>query len=203
MKEHSSQKFWTPKTYNLLSKFYDSFSWVFSPIGEDAHRQVAEGLTTGTILDVGCGTGTLIAFAHRNGLRCFGIDTSEGMLSKASEKVPEATFINTSFYRLPFADETFDYVTETNALSGAEIDTKQALTEMLRVCKIGGMIRIADFAPAPHPTWKTQLIRLIGQLTGDTPIDYRSLFRDLGYESEVKILGGHDMYQLFSVKKET
>lgn len=191
---------WTPQTYNKIAKYYDTFSWLVSP--EGSHQKVIEDLNTGSILDVACGTGTLLALTHAKGLQCYGLDTSEGMLAQARAKVPEAELKQGSFYEIPYPDEYFDYVVETNALGGEEIDVKKVLSEMLRVCKKGGEVRIGDLATPPRETWHHRLVSNLGRLTtGDIPQDYQGIFRELGYEPEIEIFGWHEMYQIFRVKK--
>lgn len=201
MKRTTSET-WTPGVYNRLAKYYDHLSSWFFPVADRARKKAVEGLTSGSILDIGCGTGALLAFAHEKGLECHGIDTSPGMLNQARAKVPEAELIRASFYAMPFADGSFDCVTETNAVSGADIDAHRILPEMLRVCKIGGEIRLVDWAVPPEVTWQNRLIMKLGAITGDAPKDYQGIFRELGYESQSEVLGQQGLYQCIKVKKE-
>jgi ubiquinone/menaquinone biosynthesis C-methylase UbiE len=198
----STSEIWTSKVYDRLSKYYDRLSRWFFPMADKVRKRAVEGLTAGSILDVGCGTGTLLAMAHENGLQCYGIDTSQGMLNQARAKVPEAELKGASFYDIPYAEGTFDYVVETNAVSGADIDARKVLSEMLRVCKGGGEVRLVDWSTPPRETWQNRLIRKLGVLSGDVPKDYPGIFRELGYEPESEILGHHGLYQLIRVKKE-
>jgi 2-polyprenyl-3-methyl-5-hydroxy-6-metoxy-1,4-benzoquinol methylase len=55
-------------------KYYDLFMRVFFPIGEKGRERIVERLSAGSILDVACGTGTLLAMAGEKGLECYGID---------------------------------------------------------------------------------------------------------------------------------
>lgn len=201
MKRASAEELWTPKAYNRIAAYYDLLSRLMFPIAEISRRKVVEDLTSGSILDVGCGTGTLLAMASANGLRCYGIDTSPGMLDRARAKTPDAEFLMASYYDIPYADGCFDTVVETNALGGAGINVERALSEMLRVCKRGGEVRIADYALPPQETWINRILKWMGSLAGDYPRDYRRIFRELGCEPEIEILGGADMYQFFLAKK--
>lgn len=171
MKQLSLGRIWTPRTYDRIAKRYDTFSWLVSPVGENAQKRVLKGLPSGSILDVGCGTGTLLALAGANGHRCYGVDTSAGMLDQARTKVPSAHLTNASFYDLPFPENFFDLVVETNALGGVEIDVPRALGEMLRVCKPGGRIRIADYAVPSRETWLTSIFQrvLVSVVLSTTP----------------------------------
>jgi len=184
---------WTPKTYDWLAKYYDRLSILFSPtIG---HQELSKEMNPGRILDVGCGTETLLARADKNGMTCFGLDTSSGMLNQARSKLRNANFIQGSFYNLPYANQCFPYVVESNALGGAQINVKQALFEMLRVCSTGGERRLADYTKPTKETWKQRLLIKIGTIFGDYPIDYTAIFKEFGYKTRTKILEGSGMYQ--------
>jgi hypothetical protein len=51
---------WTPDLYDRLSKYYDHLAkWLF-PIGDHGRQKVVTGLESGSILDIACGTGTLL-----------------------------------------------------------------------------------------------------------------------------------------------
>ena len=90
MRRFSIAGIWMPKTYDWLAKYYDRLSILFSPnIG---HQELSKELNPGRILDVGCGTGTLLARADKNGMTCFGLDMSSGMLNQACSKVRNADF---------------------------------------------------------------------------------------------------------------
>jgi ubiquinone/menaquinone biosynthesis C-methylase UbiE len=192
---------WTPRLYSRISKYYDFFGRIFFPIGEKGHMKVVEGLQGGIILDVACGTGTLLEMAYQRGLSCYGLDTSQGMLAEASKKIPQANFKLASFYEMPFPDESFEYVVETNAVSGVEIDVEQVLKEMVRVCKIGGEIRIADYAKSHQPTWMTKIVERMLILVGDFAYDYVSVFKDFDYQPEVEPLGWKGMYQFIRIQR--
>lgn len=201
MKHPSLAGIWTPGFYDLLARQYDRFFKLFFHMGEEGYRSVLDGLDSGSIVDAACGTGTLLAMAQAKGMRCYGIDNSPGMLDQARAKVPQGEFNLASFYDMPYADGSFDYVVETNAVSGVRIDARQVLSEMIRVCKGGGELRIADWGKPAQETWKNRLLIEMGILIGDFPHDYDSIFRELGYEATVEVLGVDGIYQFVSVTK--
>jgi ubiquinone/menaquinone biosynthesis C-methylase UbiE len=201
MSRFTLAKIWSPKMYNWLSKHYDSLASLFAPGGVEAQQRLVEDMDQGSILDIGCGTGTLLELARSRNLDCYGLDNSPGMLNLSKKKIPSATLVLGSFYDIPFPENTFDYVVETHALSGVDIDAYRGLTEMLRVCKIGGEIRIADYAVPPVETNHTRLLTRLGSIIGDYPINYSQFFRSRGYHPRVEILGSHDMYQLICMVK--
>jgi ubiquinone/menaquinone biosynthesis C-methylase UbiE len=197
----SASKIWTSRIYDRIAKYYDTISRRLFPIAEIGQKKVVEDMQSGSILDVGCGTGALLELACAKGLVCYGLDTSAGMLDSARSKAPGGTFVFGSYYAIPYADSSFDYVTETNALGGVKIDIRQALAEMIRVCKTNGEVRIVDGAPPARATWKSRLMTQLGMLIGDEPRDFLGVFRELGFEPQVEVLGGSGIYQLMRVKK--
>lgn len=171
----------------------------FFPVGEKGREKIVEKLTSGSVLDVACGTGTLLELAGKKGLECFGIDLSGGMLAEAKRKIPEAEIRQASYYELPYPDERFDYVVATNALSGAHIDAKKVLLEMLRVCRVGGCIYIAEWPKAEEDTFVERCIVWFAGLNDDAPKDYLAIFRDMGYEPEVDVI--NKRYQVYGTRK--
>jgi ubiquinone/menaquinone biosynthesis C-methylase UbiE len=165
MKGSSRPRVWTTGTYDRLSRYYDFLMRVFFPIGEKGRQRIVERLDCGSILDVACGTGTLLVMAYEKGLKCYGIDISQGMLSQARSKVPNAEFKTASYYEIPYPDGGFDYVVATNALSGDFIDAKKVLSEMVRVCKSGGKVCIAEW---PNTTTVLVQIALLGHNSDET-----------------------------------
>jgi len=199
MKDKSRPRIWTTGTYDRLAGYYDLLMKLFFPLGEKGRVRIVSRLNAGFILDIACGTGTLLAMAWERGLRCYGIDSSRGMLAQARVKVPQAEFSRGSYYELPYPGEYFDYVVETNALSGEFIDARKVIAEMLRVCKSGGEIYIAEWPKALEETRIERLIVKLASLNEDAPKDYLRIFRALGYEPEVEVI--NKRYHVFGIKK--
>ena len=190
---------WSPARYDRLAKNYDRFAAWFFPIGDIGRERVLSGLDKGLLLDVACGTGTLLEKARQTGLVYVGIDTSWGMLTETKRKIPAAPVIQASFYALPFAKGKFDIVVETNAVSGADIHADEVLREMLRVCNTGGEVRLGDYGKSDRKGLWYRMMEKIGILVGDYPHDYLELFRRLGYEADVEYLAWGGMYQYIRV----
>lgn len=199
MKEQTGPRVWTTNTYNRLARFYDTFMKLSFPVGEKGREKIVQKLVKGTVLDVACGTGTLLAMADQKGLVRFGIDISTGMLAQAREKMPNAKLYLASYYKIPFPDEQFDNVVATNALSGSFINAEKVLSEMIRVCKIGGEVHIAEWPRAEEETFFERLFVKIASLNDDAPKDYRKIFKNLGYMPDVEALSKH--YHIFSITK--
>ncbi len=93
------------------------------------------------VLEVGCGTGLLLARIARFARSAEGVDLSPGMLARAKDRglsVREA-----SATALPFSDASFDVTCSFKVLAHVP-DVKQALAEMTRVTRPGGTI-VAEF----------------------------------------------------------
>ena len=106
-----------------------------------------------SVLDIGCGTGTLaIAAKRRIGPmgKVIGIDASTEMIARARRKAAKAAaeveFRRAAAEALPFAQESFDAVLCTTVLHCLPPEARrQALGEMRRVLKPGGRLLAADF----------------------------------------------------------
>ena len=199
MKKRSAPRVWTTSTYNRLSRYYDTFMKFFFPVGEKGRERIVEKLISGSVLDVACGTGTLLKMAKKKGLKCYGLDLSQGMLAQAKRKVPEAEFRQASYYEMPYPEESFDYVVATNALSGEHIDARKVLGEMLRVCRSGGWVYIAEWPKAEEETYRERILVWFAGLNDDAPKDYMEIFREIGYEPEVEVLSKR--YHLYGIRK--
>jgi ubiquinone/menaquinone biosynthesis C-methylase UbiE len=137
---------------------YDLTVWFFTFGRERALRKkflrLARLAPGETMLDVGCGTGSLaIAAAQQLGSagRVFAIDASPQMLARARSKAKKARrqidFREAPAQHLPFEDGSFDLVTSTVMLHHLPAPARtEAMREIARVVKPGGRVFVADFA---------------------------------------------------------
>lgn len=104
------------------------------------------------VLDVACGTGVTTLAAARRRVDATGIDFSANALAQARQRAEfeglAVDFREGDAEALPFDDETFDVVLST---FGAQFvaDQDAAARELVRVCKPGGRIGLANWTPAP------------------------------------------------------
>jgi ubiquinone/menaquinone biosynthesis C-methylase UbiE len=98
-----------------------------------------------SLLDVGCGPGTITADLAGRVSQVVALETSEEVLSLARREidVPNVIFAVGDVHALPFADGTFDVVHAHQVLQHVA-DPVQALREMKRVCKPGGIVAVRD-----------------------------------------------------------
>jgi ubiquinone/menaquinone biosynthesis C-methylase UbiE len=105
-----------------------------------------------SVLDVGCGTGSLLIEAARSlgsGSRLHGVEPSSEMLvhaqHKAQQHIPEINFVQGSADQIPFPDATFDVVFCTLVLHHLPAAMQlAAVQEMSRVVRPGGRLVIVD-----------------------------------------------------------
>ena len=122
---------------------------------------------SGSVLDVGCGTGALAQRLSARGYRVVGADPSEGMLEVMRARAPEIQAVHASGSALPFAAAQFDLVVTVATLhhiATAE-EVRRTLAEMVRVCRAGGRIVIWDHNPR-NPYWSNLMAR-VPQDTGE------------------------------------
>jgi SAM-dependent methyltransferase len=103
----------------------------------------------GRIVDIGCGTGRLLAEAARTypGAQLFGVDPSAGMLSVAATRTPgRCRLVRARAERLPFPDGSFDLVTATYSIRHWS-NPHMALRQIGRILTAQGVVGLADAFP--------------------------------------------------------
>ena len=96
------------------------------------------------LLDVACGEGHMVKWALQQGLKGAGIDISINAARLSREVVPVSFAAVADGERLPFLDESFDYVTNMGSLEHF-LDPQRGVREMRRVLRPDG--RVAVFLP--------------------------------------------------------
>jgi SAM-dependent methyltransferase len=136
--------------FDRMAERYDDLRMRGEQFAEQFAFTVAEGLGAATrLLDVGCGTGSLVATAvERLGVKAWGVDASEPMLARARERnVRGAAFKRGQADNLPFRDGWFDAVTMRLVVHALGDRRPGALAEARRVLAPEGRLFIWTFAP--------------------------------------------------------
>jgi SAM-dependent methyltransferase len=167
-------------------------SW--GPASRPVHDRLVDVLDAGPgsrVLDVGCGTGEMLATLVARGARAAGVDPAVGMVGLSRRNAPAADVREGSWERLPWSDAAFDAVTAVNALQFAD-DTLGALSEARRVVRAGGLVAIANWAERAFCDLET-IDAALAESDGDEPApdgDLRlpggieAVLRDAGFRIE-------------------
>lgn len=101
-------------------------------------------------LDLACGTGDIAFGLAARGADVVGLDITHRMLQLARAKGTTARFVTGDMLALPFRDEAFDVVTTGYGLRNVP-DLRQAIAEMHRVLRPGGVLLSLDFDRPGNP----------------------------------------------------
>ena len=172
--DRGAREQYTKQLFDDSASGYDHASgFAFLRTGRRYRRRmlINGGLTTGSAhLDIGSGTGLCAAIAQEivgaTG-RVVALDPSVGMLAQASKRGVRETVVGRA-ESLPFADESFDFVSMSYMLRHVD-DLAIAFAEARRVLRPGGRI-------------------LIFELTRPEPVAMRSAF-DLAMDWVVPTIG--------------
>lgn len=106
------------------------------------------------VLDVACGSGNTALAAARRGNTVTGLDLVDSLVERARIRAQaegfKIDFQSGNCEQLPFEDATFDDVLSTFGVMFAP-DQERAASELMRVCKPGGMIALSNWTPESLP----------------------------------------------------
>jgi ubiquinone/menaquinone biosynthesis C-methylase UbiE len=190
-------------SYHALTPLYDFAVQVI--IAERKFKSLVVRVTdlqpNDRLLDVGCGTGTLLQLAGRAqpGASLAGIDADARILDIARRKLAtsavDASLDEASSSSLPYPEGAFDRVVSTLMLHHlARAEKEATLRECFRVLRDGGRLVVGDFGP-PRGRFAKIVSRVVEKLSKE-PIgeNYRGelqpMFRAAGFRdvSEIAIM---------------
>ncbi len=145
------------QTYRRYAPFYDAlFGAILGP-GRKRMATTVTALKPDSILEIGVGTG--LALRHYPENTCIaGIDISPEMLSRAEIQAQKLPHHQITLYppmdaeQLSFDDHSFDCVTLPYVLSVTP-NPDQLISELRRVCKLGGHIVIVNHFSGSRFWW--------------------------------------------------
>ncbi|MBU4335437.1 MAG: demethylmenaquinone methyltransferase [Actinobacteria bacterium] len=170
--------------FDTVAPRYDLTNDVLS-LGQDRiwRRATARALAAAPgerVLDLAAGTGTSSGPLADSGVQVVACDLSTGMLAVGKRRRPDLAFVAGDATALPFADGSFDAVTISFGLRNV-VDTKAALSEMMRVTRPGGRLVICEFSRPTVPGFRqaydvylTRLLPLVARTvaTGSDAYQY-------------------------------
>jgi ubiquinone/menaquinone biosynthesis C-methylase UbiE len=144
-----------------------------------------------SILEVGCGTGTITLGAKaRAGTnsQVVGIDVAPDMLVTARQKAEKAgldvAFQPGRIEEIPFPDAQFDLVLSSLMLHHIHGDSAKlrGIQEIFRVLKPGGRVLIVDVAPPRNPHLRGLMSLFVGQEMVKHQVDeYIPMLQQVGF----------------------
>lgn len=142
----------TLAAFNRQAAFYDdTYNGRHAGTLYDVVLAKLDHVQYGSVLDVGCGTGTVLArIPERPGLYLAGIDLAPAMITVATERLAgRADLRNGDSEKLPWESEVFDRILCVDSFHHYP-HPELSLQEMSRVMKPGGKLVLADpWFPSP------------------------------------------------------
>jgi ubiquinone/menaquinone biosynthesis C-methylase UbiE len=147
--------------YRRSARYYDRFLEPLNAGVRDVVLRIDPPQKGWSVLDVGCGTGTMLERYAGAGCAVSGVDVSPAMLDRARARLsPGADLHLIDGAVLPFDDGTFDRVLTSMVIHEvADHDRDAFLAEMVRVTNDGGSIVITEFRFGPLRGAKARIIK--------------------------------------------
>lgn len=92
------------------------------------------------ILDIGCGTGEWVSFLNKENHFTVGVDISHEIQKTNRNRFPDFPFLVSNALKLPFSDESFDFVFSWGVFEHFEEGLSACLKECCRILKKSGML---------------------------------------------------------------
>ena len=176
--------------------------------GDKARRALLDQAAVGhthRVLDIGCGTGTLVTLIKRlyPEAHVIGLDPDPKALARGKRKA-EQTAVSVQFDQgfsdeLPYPDASFDRVFSSFMFHHLREDQREkTLHEIRRVLAPGGSFHMLDFGrPEAHADeWLRRWLRSSHRLKDNSETRIFSLMRQAGFVSVEKIMDGAMLFGL-------
>lgn len=155
-------------------------------------REKVVPLARGTVLELGCGSGTNFGFYNRADVsRLHALEPAPGMMKRARQTAEalqmsdQISFIEAGAEALPLDDNSIDTAVMTFVLCTIP-DWQSALDEVRRVLKPGGQVLFSEHGLAPDAQvakWQRRIEPIWKPLAGGCHLtrDVGKLFKDAGF----------------------
>jgi len=153
--DNEKQKRWFKEVYNLGDKRLEAgYGW---PLEVDNQlikflKIIRKSLSSGKVLDLGCGQGRHTIFLSQKGFDTYGIDYIERAIVEAKQRAKEKNLDNVNFrvmdvLNLDFPKNFFDIILDWSVLDHIKPkEWKRYLNNILDVLKIGGFLILTEFS---------------------------------------------------------
>lgn len=136
--------------YNKYAKYYDK-DWFFLDSFERGELFHLLGDLRGKkVLDIGCGSGRIIADLRKFGATVIAADISEAMVLSTKKKFPDIEVVISDVSNMPFENDSFDFVIATFLIVHLKF-LEPAFDEIYRVLKPGGSLILTNINQRKSP----------------------------------------------------
>jgi SAM-dependent methyltransferase len=171
------------KTWESRAAAYDRS---FATLCAGPIDRLLDDTGTGSLLDAGCGTGTLAARAEARGRTITAFDAEASMVGLARARLRGPVF-QAALPELPMADGSFDAVA-ANFIINHDGRPADSVAELARVTRSGGLIAMTIW-PAPAAGGWGDFIGGIFRAADVVPIPSQNLDDSLDFERSTRGLG--------------
>lgn len=197
--------------WDRVAGVYDIFANV---INAKTHRELCARVgelieSTDDVLECACGTGLLTSVVAPRCRSIVATDFSENMLKQTKRKCAKyrnVTVENADILKLSYKDWRFDKVIAGNVIHLLD-EPRKALSELDRVCKIGGQIIIPTYMNKNNTGKESGFAGAVGKAGADFKRQfnyesYQDFFAEAGYtEVEFMMIEGRVPCALAIIKK--
>ena len=208
MTEHAERVYLPAAGKDWALPLYDPFVKLTG--GDAARRALLDqaAISPGQrILDIGCGTGTMVILIKRlyPSVDVVGIDPDPKALARAERKAARARVsvrLDRGFSdQLPYADASFDRVLSSLMFHHIDANDREAtLRDVRRVLKPGGSFHMMDLSAPDHShNGLDQLLHSSHELKDNSDSRILALMKQAGFAESKKVSDGKMLFGLMRV----
>ncbi len=121
-------------------------------IVKEFYETVKKSVSTGKMLDLGCGQGRHALFFAEHGFEAYGVDYIERAIEEArtiaaKRKLTNIHFTLMELLKLDFSEQFFDVIVDWSVLDHVRPESWQKYVQnILKVLKVGGFLSLSEFS---------------------------------------------------------